>query len=776
MAIDFPASPTLNDVFTVGNVTYVWDGTKWTASVTGGISLDKIEEGNTSAEVIDTGSDGRFVVTTEGTERLRVINTGNVGIGTTSPGYPLHVFSSTSTVGIRVDGGGDSIVSFANAGSAVGAVGIAAGNIAGGGSGNIGIQSGSSLLFATGGVNEKARIDSSGRLGIGTSSPGQKLHIAGLGATALAVQTNSANNNAALHFLNSSGTIKTAFTCDTDTGAEKFYLSHNGVDALVIDSSQRVGIGTTSPQGKLEVSNTAEAPTIRLTRPGSADFEFYASSETFILTDKRNSSERLRIDSSGRLGIGTSSPSALLELGGSVALGSTRAIYARYPGDSASSARTAFEITANESGTEKATFRVMGDGSIQGNSYAGTVFRNSSGDEIARFDTSNRLGIGATPAAWDTDDGLEAIQLNSYGALWNYYNNVQLAFNTYQSSTGDKYLTADEAAKYTLDSGGNHVWYTASSGSANAAVTFSERARIDNSGRLLVGTSSASQVSTLLLQGRGSATGAAIARLCTTNAAPADGDALGIVAFSDSGHTTAAQISVVRDGGTWTSGTSQPTRLEFSTTANGASSPTERMRIDSAGNVTFRTGTTPDRNGSGTAFVDSSGSGSPVYLYFKKTFNGSRDAIDFNHNGTSVGVIQFTNTATSYATSSDYRLKENVTPVTDGITRLQQLKPARFNFIADPDKTVDGFLAHEVQDIVPEAITGEKDAVDEDGNPKYQGIDQSKLVPLLTAALQEAVAKIETLEGMVAVNNITIDEQQHQLSTLAARLTALESA
>jgi hypothetical protein len=78
MAIDFPASPTLNDVFTVGNVTYVWDGTKWTASVTGGISLDKIEEGNTSAEVIDTGSDGRFVVTTEGTERLRVTNTGLV--------------------------------------------------------------------------------------------------------------------------------------------------------------------------------------------------------------------------------------------------------------------------------------------------------------------------------------------------------------------------------------------------------------------------------------------------------------------------------------------------------------------------------------------------------------------------------------------------------------------------------------------------------------------------------------------------------------------------
>ncbi|MBM4179755.1 MAG: hypothetical protein FJ211_10575, partial [Ignavibacteria bacterium] len=78
----------------------------------------------------------------------------------------------------------------------------------------------------------------------------------------------------------------------------------------------------------------------------------------------------------------------------------------------------------------------------------------------------------------------------------------------------------------------------------------------------------------------------------------------------------------------------------------------------------------------------------------------------------------------------------------------------RFNFIADPDKTVDGFIAHEVQDIVPEAIHGEKDAVDDEGNPIYQGIDKSKLVPLLTAALQEAVAKIETLEARLTAAGI----------------------
>ena len=79
--------------------------------------------------------------------------------------------------------------------------------------------------------------------------------------------------------------------------------------------------------------------------------------------------------------------------------------------------------------------------------------------------------------------------------------------------------------------------------------------------------------------------------------------------------------------------------------------------------------------------------------------------------------------------------------------RLKQLKPSRFNFIADADTTVDGFLAHEVQAVVPEAIQGTKDAVDDDGNPVYQGIDQSKLVPLLVATIKELEARITALEN-----------------------------
>ena len=123
-------------------------------------------------------------------------------------------------------------------------------------------------------------------------------------------------------------------------------------------------------------------------------------------------------------------------------------------------------------------------------------------------------------------------------------------------------------------------------------------------------------------------------------------------------------------------------------------------------------------------------------------------AIFTNPNG-GIGSIQGSGTTTSYGTSSDYRLKENVVEMTGALDRVNQLKPSRFNFISDADKTLDGFLAHEVQDIVPEAITGEKDATDNNGNPQYQQIDQSKLVPLLVGAIQELKAEIETLKTQI---------------------------
>ena len=127
--------------------------------------------------------------------------------------------------------------------------------------------------------------------------------------------------------------------------------------------------------------------------------------------------------------------------------------------------------------------------------------------------------------------------------------------------------------------------------------------------------------------------------------------------------------------------------------------------------------------------------------------SNTRTNISILRNGTSVGSIRTTTSSTSYNTSSDYRLKENVDYDWDATTRLKQLKPARFNFIKDDTTTVDGFLAHEVSDIVPEAISGEKDAVDDDGNAVHQSIDQSKLVPLLVKTIQELEARITALEA-----------------------------
>jgi hypothetical protein len=171
----------------------------------------------------------------------------------------------------------------------------------------------------------------------------------------------------------------------------------------------------------------------------------------------------------------------------------------------------------------------------------------------------------------------------------------------------------------------------------------------------------------------------------------------------------------------------------------------EAMRIDSSGNVLVGI---PSADGSQLYVKQTT---NDWVLGLDSTISGTQYFQAFRYNGVAIGTIIGSNTSTSFNTSSDYRLKENITEITDGITRIKQLNPSRFNFIADPDKIVDGFIAHEVQDIVPEAISGEKDAVDLDGNPKYQGVDYGRITPLLTAALKEAIAKIEMLEARIAV-------------------------
>ena len=116
-----------------------------------------------------------------------------------------------------------------------------------------------------------------------------------------------------------------------------------------------------------------------------------------------------------------------------------------------------------------------------------------------------------------------------------------------------------------------------------------------------------------------------------------------------------------------------------------------------------------------------------------------------------VGGISYKSiSASAFYVNSDYRLKSNLVPLEDAVSRVKQLPVYRFNWNdKENESKVDGFLAHEVSSVVPEAVTGEKDAVREDGTLEYQQIDQSKIVPLLTAALKEAIEKIEQLENRI---------------------------
>ena len=205
--------------------------------------------------------------------------------------------------------------------------------------------------------------------------------------------------------------------------------------------------------------------------------------------------------------------------------------------------------------------------------------------------------------------------------------------------------------------------------------------------------------------------------------------------------TTGGQVVFKDDGTTMAGINGNSTRLSL--TAVGSrniifnTNGSERLRVDSTGNLFL--GTT---SGLGKFNMDFSSVFGKVFKYTGST--STIFPIVFDYGSSTAGSISITSSATSYNTSSDYRLKENVNYEFDALDRLKQLKPARFNFITDAAKTVDGFLAHEVSDIVPEAITGEKDG------EQMQGIDQSKLVPLLTKAIQELLAKVEELEGKIS--------------------------
>ena len=420
-----------------------------------------------------------------------------------------------------------------------------------------------------------------------------------------------------------------------------------------------------------------------------ADVDFRVESDT--------NANALFVDgATGNVGIGTSSPSTLLHLGGAnnksvrldTALGNAAFLTGWENTAQFGVNRNPATGVVTDSGKAAACVRMVGEA---GNSYVTvetTSTNNATPTERLRIDAAGNVGIGtSSPAA----------ALHLQGVSSNEQRTLRLAFDgTYYA---ELYQNGSGGLEYKTFGGLPHIW---SQGGT-------ERMRIDASGNVGIGTSNPS---TALHINR---SGAVDAALLLSNA------------------TASTAITQSADGNLYCLNFGANS-LIFGTNA------AERLRIDASGNLLVGTtgGLLNER-----IRAEFAAGNTGITVSVASTAVQSHIAF---YNGAVVGSISTLGSATSYNTSSDYRLKEYVQPVADAISRLNALNPVNFAWKADGTRT-DGFIAHEVQAVVPQAVTGEKDAVNEDGTPIYQSIDHSKLVPLLTAALQEALTRIAALEA-----------------------------
>jgi hypothetical protein len=804
----------------------------------------------------------------------------NVGIGTTDPGSKLEI-SSTSDALLELNGGttANPYMLFAQNGTRRAFVQYVNGGLL-----SLASEYGDiRFMTGTGGTEtEKMRINSSGKVGIGTTSPGtttagfisgEVLHLKGADPSFIV----EGSNGAKINFVDSGGAANDKLLQFKVDGGVGYFQSFTDVPSLRVANilamdlgTGDVGIGTTSPAGRLHVSDTATLTAVYqkftngTTGHTSNDGTTLGidSDGDFLINNKEakeiklytSDTQTLTISSAGAIKFNsynstnkTGTPTYLLGTDASGNIVKTNTI----PGSAAGPyLPLAGGTMANTNLVTNMNADLL-DGQ-QGSYYVNTSTAQTVGG--AKTFTSSVIISSAADGMMTldqtgTDTGWSYVNFNTLGVR-NYYvgQDASKNFNIYNDNIdviaisvsyasnlttiggdltvlgGDIILigtgriqgidtvsaTTDAANKAYVDAAvagvptGDITAVTATSpltgGGTSGAVTVGiQTASASQAGALSAAnwttfnnkTSNTGTVTSVGISHAGDAftVGSAVTAagtLAITMAGAASqyvngegnlitfpsipqGDITGVTAGTNlTGGGTSGSVTLNMATGGVGAGT-------YGSTADGTKIDT--IAVDAYGRVTgIATGPTGSIGASGFEMNDgaqiktyqdtnSGSSQSDATLitesvidmggsinWWSEVQNGSYGTYNhavFYHGTSQAGAIRRSgNTTVSYITSSDYRLKENVVEITDGIERVKQLKPSKFNFIGE-DRIVDGFLAHEVQGVVPESISGEKDEVDNDGNPVYQGIDQSKIVPLLAGALKEAISKIEQLETRI---------------------------